>query len=204
MYQTKEKTRGFNRFFFFFIFWPHQEACGFLVPWPVSKPVCPALEVWSVNHWIAREIPNIHSLSSFSQKFVLRLGSFILSFERCSHKTEQLLPVVFNIQWCQVQASLVAQWWRIHLPVQETKVWSLKKKMATHSSILAWEIPQRSLADYSLWDCKSQTWLSNWAQTLTQCPVHRRSDKVHILIHVGWRIMCRHRLSLFIHFIFIQ
>ena len=135
------KQGDLTDFFFFFILWPHQEACGFLVPWPVSKPVCPALEVWSVNHWIAREIPNINSLSSFSQKFVLRLGSFILSFERCSHKTEQLLPVVFNIQWCQVQASLVAQWWRIHLPVQETKVWSLKKKMATHSSILAWEIP---------------------------------------------------------------
>ena len=28
--------------------------------------------------------------------------------------------------------------------------------MATHSSILAWRIPngQRSLADYSPWDCK--------------------------------------------------
>ena len=37
---------------------------------------------------------------------------------------------------------------RTHLPVQETLVWSLgqddplEKEMATHSSILAWEIPQ--------------------------------------------------------------
>ena len=31
----------------------------------------------------------------------------------------------------------------------------LEEKMATHSSILAWEIPwQRSLMDYSPWDCK--------------------------------------------------
>jgi len=31
---------------------------------------------------------------------------------------------------------------------------SLEKGMATHSSILAWEIPQRSLAGYSPWGCK--------------------------------------------------
>ena len=31
----------------------------------------------------------------------------------------------------------------------------LEKEMATHSSILAWEIPgQRSLAGYSPWGCK--------------------------------------------------
>ena len=46
-------------------------------------------------------------------------------------------------QW----ASLVAQQWRICLPMQETQVWSLggeyplERGMATHSSILAWEIP---------------------------------------------------------------
>ena len=44
----------------------------------------------------------------------------------------------------------VAQWWRTHLPMQETQemqVWSLgweeplEEKMAAHSSILAWRIP---------------------------------------------------------------
>ena len=44
-------------------------------------------------------------------------------------------------------ASWVAQWSRVHLPVQETWVRSLgqedplEKEMATHSSILAWRIP---------------------------------------------------------------
>ena len=44
-------------------------------------------------------------------------------------------------------ASLMARWLRIHLPMQETWVQSLgredllEKEMATHSSILAWEIP---------------------------------------------------------------
>ena len=49
-----------------------------------------------------------------------------------------------------IGASQVAQWYRIHLPMQETqKMWVqslgqedlLEKGMATHSSILAWEIP---------------------------------------------------------------
>ena len=41
----------------------------------------------------------------------------------------------------------MAQWERIHLPMQEMKVWSLcwedllEEEMATHSSILAWKIP---------------------------------------------------------------
>ena len=44
-------------------------------------------------------------------------------------------------------ASLVAQWYRIHWPVQDTRVRSLdwedplENGMATHSSILAWRIP---------------------------------------------------------------
>ena len=45
------------------------------------------------------------------------------------------------------KASLVAQWSRICLPMQETQVRTmggedlLEKEMAPHSSILAWEIP---------------------------------------------------------------
>ena len=40
----------------------------------------------------------------------------------------------------------MAEWERIHLPMQETQVQSLgcadplEKEMATHSSILAWEV----------------------------------------------------------------
>ena len=49
--------------------------------------------------------------------------------------------------YSSIKASLVAQWQRICLPVQETQVGSLgqedplEKEMATHSTILAWEIP---------------------------------------------------------------
>ena len=65
--------------------------------------------------------------------------------------------------------SLVAQWLRTHLPMQETQVWSLgwekplEKAMATHSSILAWEIP-RTEEPSRLQPMGSQmrwTWLTN-------------------------------------------
>ena len=61
--------------------------------------------------------------------------------------------------------SPVAQWLRIHRPVQEMWVGSLvqedplEKEMATRSCILAWEIPLTgSLVDYSpVGPHKSQT-----------------------------------------------
>ena len=70
--------------------------------------------------------------------------------------------------WNQI-SSLVAQWYRTHLPVQEVWVQSLgwedtlEKEMATHSSILAWGIPwteePRGLPSMGLQ--KSWTRLSN-------------------------------------------
>ena len=57
------------------------------------------------------------------------------------------LPFMNNMNLPWVRASLVAQRERIHLPMQETWLWSLgredplKEGMATHSSILAWRIP---------------------------------------------------------------
>ena len=64
--------------------------------------------------------------------------------------------------------SLVTQWERIHLPVQEMRVQSrdqedpLKEEMATHSNIIVWEIPWTEESDglYSPCGCKSQTQLS--------------------------------------------
>ena len=58
------------------------------------------------------------------------------------------------------RASLVAQMVKILPAVQETQVRSLgqvvplEKEMATDSIILAWKIPQRSLAGYSPWSHK--------------------------------------------------
>ena len=52
---------------FIFIFWgPCLRACGFSVPGPGIEPVLPALDVWSLNHWPAREVPGIELLSEGS------------------------------------------------------------------------------------------------------------------------------------------
>ena len=41
----------------FFFSWPQRVACGILVPPPGTEPVSPAVEVWSLNYWTAREVP---------------------------------------------------------------------------------------------------------------------------------------------------
>ena len=40
----------------FFCFWPSCKACGILIPWPGIKPVPPASEVQSLNHWTTRKV----------------------------------------------------------------------------------------------------------------------------------------------------
>ena len=42
-------------FFFFFFFFSYK-ACWILAPLPGIKPMPPAVEVWSLNHWTAREV----------------------------------------------------------------------------------------------------------------------------------------------------
>ena len=39
------------------IFWPCHTSCGILVPWSGIKPLSPAVEAWSLNHWTTREVP---------------------------------------------------------------------------------------------------------------------------------------------------
>ena len=53
-------------FFFFCIkaiyllfWWWYCLACRILVPQPGTKSAPPAVEVWSLNHWTAREVPTV-------------------------------------------------------------------------------------------------------------------------------------------------
>ena len=39
-----------------FYFWPHNVACGILVPWPGIEPEPLGLKVWSPNHWTTGEL----------------------------------------------------------------------------------------------------------------------------------------------------
>ena len=66
----------------------------------------------------------------------------------------------------------MAQWQRIHLPMQEMRVQSLgredplKKEMAAHSSILAWRIPwtEKPGGLQSMGSQKSRTQLNDFKQ----------------------------------------
>ena len=51
-------------FFKKFIFWPHHEAYGILVPWPKIESVPPALKAWSLHHGALGEVPCCSSLDS--------------------------------------------------------------------------------------------------------------------------------------------
>ena len=51
----------FMGFFFFFFFLPYLVTYGLLVPRPGIKPILPALEVRSPNHWATREFLQISS-----------------------------------------------------------------------------------------------------------------------------------------------
>ena len=44
-------------YFYLLFFGPHCELCRILDPRSGIEPVPPAVEVWSSNHWTAREVP---------------------------------------------------------------------------------------------------------------------------------------------------
>ena len=63
-YMAGSKSSMWARYVLFFFFWPHQGACGILVPQPGIKPSLPALGAPSLNHWTARECFSTKSLQS--------------------------------------------------------------------------------------------------------------------------------------------
>ena len=50
-------SRFFFSFFLFFKFWPHDRACGILVPQPGTEPIASTLEVQRLNHSTTRGSP---------------------------------------------------------------------------------------------------------------------------------------------------
>ena len=53
-----------------------QEAYRILVPQQGVEPMPPAVEVWSLNHWTAKEFPHVHTLSSHKITFHLRVSMY--------------------------------------------------------------------------------------------------------------------------------
>ena len=89
-------------------------------------------------------------------------------------------------------ASQVAQWWRIHLPMQETWVWSLgeadplKEEMATQTSILACKIPwteEPGGLQCIVWQRAGNDWTTEHACRELPCLFHlvkAQGEDVHL------------------------
>ena len=121
------------------------------------------------------EVRKFDSSSSIllSQDCFGSLGSFVFPYTLlifcccCSSSVkngiDSLIGITLNL-W----ASLVAQMVKNPLAMQETRLWSrgqedpLQKRMATHSSVRAWEIPRaEGLTGYSPWGHRvSQAWVT--------------------------------------------
>ena len=62
-------------------FWPHQMACGILVPQPGIEPVPLAVKARSPNHWTTREFPPLFKYLKMS--FSFHLPTLSQSFSDC-------------------------------------------------------------------------------------------------------------------------
>ena len=54
---TSHESKDCEHLGFFFFFWPCLEAYRILVPRPGIEPVPSEVEMWSSDHWIAKEFP---------------------------------------------------------------------------------------------------------------------------------------------------
>ena len=70
-------------FVFFGVFWLHHTACGILVPQLGIEPTPPVLEVQSLNHWTAREVP----MPTFSMGKLINNSGFLDSLDQISQRT---------------------------------------------------------------------------------------------------------------------
>ena len=93
-----------------------------------------------------------------------------------------------------IWASQMAQRWRIHLLMQETRVrflgreYPLKKKMVTDSSILAWKIPWTEEPGklQSVGSQKSQKRLSNYTTTTASSANEHQTFKLVTIWRIEW------------------
>ena len=120
--------------------WNEQRACASLTPFPEHRGSTDTGMSERRNEWECCHFERPPSSPLHGFRWISTLDS---AFSLIS-KAECIKPVFFTrvaFYW----VSLVAQWYRIHLPIQDTQVLSpagedpLEKEMATHSSI-TWKI----------------------------------------------------------------
>ena len=123
-------------------------ACGMSIAQPRIEPEPSAVEVWSRNHWTAREVPKLRD---------------VIAWVPWKHPTcflNQHLPSPpfregngTPLQYsCLENPMDGGAWWAAVHGVAKSRTWlsdftftfhfhALEEEMATHSSILAWRIP---------------------------------------------------------------
>ena len=79
-------------YFLFSSFWPHHTPCGILVPWPGIEPVPPAVEVQSLSHWTAREVPHLCTFLTLLSMFLHLVSSGCREQEYSCHMFFKTLP----------------------------------------------------------------------------------------------------------------
>ena len=77
-----------------FFFWPHNLACGILVPRPGIQPAPPASERQSLNYWLAGEVPSWwafdeHRVTSRSHAEPISWGQQSDMASSCSHAEQR-------------------------------------------------------------------------------------------------------------------
>ena len=85
---------------------------------------------------------SLHPISTAQGQIYCKTPKLVFCSSPCDATPSFLLVMLSTVNSpglsLSYRASLVAQWWRIQLPKSED---SLEEEVATHSSILAWEIP---------------------------------------------------------------
>ena len=126
-------------------------------------------------------------------------GGFHSSCYRSGAELLQHRPCGWQSLRCLLSGSQVAQWSRIHLPMQEMRVQSLdwedplEEGMATHSSILAYKISWTERGAWQLQSRGSQrvkTQMGDWAHTRTL------AENMCRLLPWGMRALLRYKAAM--------
>ena len=118
-----------------------------LCDWPAWEDQAPRAPAWykTVVSWSCEEGPGCGGRRVCRTGIMCLPASLLLTLNFMKTTSNFIVIVPLRNELCV--CSLVAQWYRVHLPMQETWVQSLgqedplEKEMETHSSTLAKQIP---------------------------------------------------------------
>ena len=119
---------------FYFLFWSWNAACGILLPRPGIEPAAPALEVRNLNHWTAREVPNLLCSCSPAPKL----------------SEPYYLGVLYTWAWL-IKSLAIGDYFNLHPPLPspgETGVGCGRDSKFQPSDWLPWQPPPPSLGAF--------------------------------------------------------